>query len=70
MSEAQLQFLITLNDRLRPLRDVAPFAGRGRIADFGTALIDAYMRGETVAVVDYMLGLHAGMTPGLPGQRV
>jgi PAS domain S-box-containing protein len=94
MSEAQLQFLITLNDRLRPLRDpveiqdvatsllgdhlglnrvlygdmdgdefivsrsyangVAPFAGRGRIADFGTALIDAYMRGETVAVDDVL----------------
>ena len=94
MSEAQLQFLITLNDRLRPLQDpveiqdvatrllgdhlglnrvlygdmdgdefivgrcyangVAPFAGRGRVADFGTALVDAYKRGETVAVEDVL----------------
>jgi len=94
MDEDRLKFLVTLNDRLRPLRDpveiqdvaasllgeylrlnrviygdidgdefivgrtyvngVAPFAGRGRIADFGTALVDAYMRGETVAVNDVL----------------
>src|SRR2546426_4012530 len=94
MNEERLKFLVTLNDRLRPLRDpveiqdvaasllgdylrlnrviyadidgdefivgrtyvngVAPFAGRGRIAAFGAALVDAYMRGETVAVNDVL----------------
>src|SRR5262245_32468742 len=85
-------FLVTLNERLRPLKDpveiqeaavrligehlqvsrvnyaqiegdefvirrsyargVAPFAGRGPVARFGKAVVDACRRGETVAVSD------------------
>ena len=86
------QFLITLNEQLRPLKDpvaiqevavrsigehlhasrvnyahidgdefvvsrsyadgVPPFAGRGPVARFGKAIVDACRRGETVAVDD------------------
>lgn len=92
MNEERLQFLITLNDRLRPLSDpveiqdvaarllgdylrvnrvvygdidgdefivgrtytsgVTPFSGRSRVAAFGAVLVDAFMRGQTVAVDD------------------
>src|SRR5262245_37430586 len=92
MNEERLQFLVTLNDRLRPLRDpveiqdvaarllgehlavnrviyaelygdefvitrsyqdgVGPFAGSGRVAALGEALLEAYRRGETVVVND------------------
>jgi PAS domain S-box-containing protein len=89
---AEWQFLVALNDKLRPLKDpvqiqeaavralgeylgvsrvsyadidgdefivgrsyhhgVAPFVGRRPIAAFGKALVEAYKRGETVAVND------------------
>ena len=89
---AEWQFLITLNEQLRPLKDpveiqeaavrligehlhasrvhyahidgdefvisrsyadgVPPFAGRGPVARFGTAIVDACRRGETVVVDD------------------
>jgi PAS domain-containing protein len=92
MSDERLQFLVRLNDALRPLRDpvemqdvavrllgehlhvnrvsycevdrdefvitrfyvngVSPILGRGSISAFGAALVDAYRRGETVAVDD------------------
>ena len=89
---AEWEFLITLNERLRPLRDpidiqetavrllgqhflasrvhyafiddceyiivrsyadgVPPFTGRGSIARFGSAIVEACRRGETVVVDD------------------